>query len=91
MVTQDWILTYKKKNNDKQVGNGPGVFDPRQFPREEHCSNCFSGSMYRLECTGKLLQSDSYTGDICSQFNGKCCQGKKKSNQKLIIRWQNPI
>ncbi|EFX87924.1 hypothetical protein DAPPUDRAFT_221144 [Daphnia pulex] len=55
-------------------GNGPGVFDPHQFPREEHCSNCFSGSMYRLECTGKLLQSDSYTGDICSQFDGKCCQ-----------------
>ncbi|XP_059352732.1 uncharacterized protein LOC132088256 isoform X1 [Daphnia carinata] len=55
-------------------GGGLGVFDPRRYPREEHCANCFSGSAYRLECTGNLLQSESYTADVCRQFGGQCCQ-----------------
>ena len=58
------------------VVGGSGIFDPQKFPLEELCSDCYSGPLSEdFECTGKLLLSETYTGDICSRFDGKCCEG----------------
>ena len=61
------------------VVGGSGIFDPQKFPLEELCSDCYSGPLSEdFECTGKLLLSETYTGDICSRFDGKCCEGNVK-------------
>lgn len=64
------------------------AFDPAGEPADSDaaCVNCFDGSpretgvwtalgTNRLECTGRLVDSEEFTADICLLLDGHCCDG----------------
>lgn len=63
------------------------AYDPGETADlDASCVNCFDGSpretgvwtafgTNRFECTGRLLDSEEFSADICLLLDGHCCDG----------------